>query len=135
MNCNECTTHCIKCDDFENQVDGEADITTLKDIRKTLMQHKVQTDGSLSGKIADWLTSKIGTMACIYLFTIFVSIPFIFPKTLEIVQFVGGTYIPLVLMPLIMVASNRTDKIREIRAEREYRILLVSDRIDEVMGD
>jgi uncharacterized membrane protein len=132
MACKDCATRCVECEEFEMLISTEKDINVLKGIRKTLIQHRIKADDSLQGKVADWLTAKVGTMNCIILFMVLVSTPFVFPKTMELVQFVGGTYIPLVLMPLIMVAGNRTDKIRELRAERENRIQLVYDCIEEL---
>jgi len=132
MKCSTCTTQCTDCADFELSVSEETNIGTLKMVRKVLLQHKIKPDDSITGKIADWLTAKIGTMACVAFFLAFANLPFAFPRTLEIVQFIGGTDIPLVLMPLIMVAANRTDKIREMRAAHEYRIQLVYDRIEEL---
>ena len=135
MTCDNCTNPCLECEDFELLISAENNTDTLKGIRKTLMQRKVKPDASFSGKVADWLTAKVGTMNCIIAFALLVCTPFVFPQTMAFVQFIGGTFIPLVLMPLIMLAGNRTDIIRELRAERENRIQLVYDRIEELKGE
>ena len=107
-------------------------MTALVNIRKGLIQHRVTADCSVQGIVADWLTAKIGTMWCMAAFLAFVCIPFALPPTLAIITFIGGTAIPLVLMSLFLISANRTDTLRELRAEREHRIQLVYDRIEEL---
>ena len=135
MACEDCNAECVSCEEFEALISEETEQERLVAIRKGLILHRVVADTSLQGKIADWLTAKVGTMGCIIAFALLVMLPFVFPKTLNMVQFIGGTFIPLLLMPLFLLAANRTDAIREQRAEREHRIQLVYDRIEEIKGD
>ena len=67
-----------------------------------------------------------------YIFIIMVTIPLLFPQTMPAVQYISSGYLQLILLPLIMVAQNRDNKVREMKAEREYRMLLIADRIDEL---
>ncbi len=132
MECSTCTTQCMDCVDFELAVSTENNIDTLKGLRKDLMQYRVKLADSIQGRFADWLTAKVGTMGCMAFFLLFVCLPFAVPKLTEMVQFIGGTAIPLVLMSLFLISANRSDQLREQKTEREYRIQIIYDRIEEL---
>lgn len=131
--CEECIKLCVECDNFEEMIESINDVRLLKKIRLELSSHKTLNDeGGVSGKISNWIVSKIGTMMFTYFCVILVTIPLILPTTMPVIQYISSGYLQLVFLPLIMVSSNRSDKVREMHVERQYRMLLVSDRIDEL---
>ena len=133
MGCEECIIACVSCADFESKIQNEYNIEALKLLRKSLMAYHPVASIDISGRIADFIVSKVGTMFCVYLFIIMVTIPLIFPQTMSVVQYISSGYLQLILLPLIMVSQNRDNKVRDMKAEREYRMLLIADRIDELL--
>lgn len=131
--CEECVKYCVQCEDFESMIETINDTTLLKKIRLELSSHKTIPDDKISGKIADWIVDKVGTMTFFFFCILMVTIPIILPITMPVIQYISSGYLQLILLPLIVVAGNRADKVRELRQQREYRMLLVSDRIDELM--
>jgi len=135
MNCDTCVkdiVECHECEEFEMYVENNTDSKKLKEIRRFLIKEKIPTDNSISGKIADFLVSKVGTMSCFYFFMLLSTIPVIFPETMTVIGYISSGYLQLILLPLIMVSTNRTDMIRVQKAEREWKIHLVTDRIEEL---
>lgn len=133
MGCKECIIACVSCEDFESKIQNEYNIEALKLLRKSLMAYRPVASTDISGRIADFIVSKVGTMFCVYLFIVMVTVPLIFPQTMSVVQYISSGYLQLILLPLIMVSQNRDNKVRDIKAEREYRMLLIADRIDELL--
>jgi len=136
--CDNCETeviNCNTCEDFDVYVNSISDIQKLKKIRKILIFQKPQNDASFNGKIADMLVAKVGTMGCFYAFIVLATIPLISQNLMQFVSYLSSGYLQLVLLPLIMVASNRTDAIREQRNEREWKISLVNAAIEELLED
>lgn len=123
----------MSCDDFETSISNEISLDVLKKIRKNLILHKVQNSSTISDKIADFIVDKVGTMAFFWFCVALTTTPLIFPIVMPVIQYISSGYLQLILLPLIMVAGNRSDKLKELRSIREYKILFVSDRIDEIM--
>lgn len=137
-NCFECKDepmNCHTCEEFETYIAGITDISKLKYVRKNLMIQKPKIDDSINGKIADWLTDKVGTMWCFYVFIVLATVPVIEPKLMSTVGYFSSGYLQLILLPLIVVAGNRTDIIREQKNEREWKINVINDRIDELNNE
>jgi len=136
--CDNCETealNCHNCLEFETYVNTITDIQKLKQIKKLLIIQKPQVDNSFNGKIADFLVSKVGTMGCFYAFIVLATIPLIIPSLMQFLGYLSSGYLQLVLLPLIMVAGNRTDAIREQRNEREWKINLINAAIEELLED
>jgi hypothetical protein len=129
---------CFDCSDFSSSVfahqiieavntgEVEADEDMLQDFnryasRKFIPTIKRQTV-SKSDKLAVWLVANIGTMPFLAACFILVNTPVVFPKTMEVVNFIGGSYISLLLMPLIMIASNLQQKRAEMREEAAFKL-------------
>jgi len=136
--CDNCETevlNCHNCSDFDAYVSSISDLQKLKQIKKILIFQKPQVDNSFNGKIADLLVSKVGTMGCFYSFIVLATIPLIFQNLMQFLSYLSSGYLQLVLLPLIMVAGNRTDAIREQRNEREWKINLINAAIEELLED
>jgi len=132
MDCFGCETRCINCEELEVKVTYETDVARLRDIRRNLMQEKVKADQSTSGICADWVSAQVGTVWFLIASAVLVTVPFFVPALMTVIGYISSGYMQLLLPILIMIAANRVDKVREAKSEREYRILLVSDRIDEL---
>ena len=135
MKCDGCIENiisCHECEDFELYIDNCTNIKRLKEIRKFLITEKLQIDNSISGKMADFLVSKVGTMSCFFSFIVLSSIPVIFPSTMAVVGYISSGYLQLIILPLIMVSGNRTDAIRVLKADREWKINIVTAKIEEL---
>jgi uncharacterized membrane protein len=134
---------CFDCSDFSSSVfahqiieavnsgEIEADENMLQDFSKYVNKKFIPTSKlqaqSMSDKLAVWLVANIGTMPFLIACFILVNIPIVFPKTLEVVNFIGGSYISLLLMPLIMIAGNLQQKRAEMREEAEFRLSIKQD--------
>jgi uncharacterized membrane protein len=134
MLCDKCSSQCLTCSEFEAIVTAETDATVLKSVRLDLSKFKYKNNESWSGRFADSIVNKVGTMPFFYVCCLLAVSPLAFPQINTIVQYISSAFLQLVLLPLIMIAQNRQEAIVAARAEREYRMLLVSDRIDELAG-
>jgi uncharacterized membrane protein len=132
MLCDGCSHLCLVCEKFEGIVTSETDITVLRDLRLSLSQYKNIEHDSMQGRFADHIVSKVGTMPFFYFCVALSIVPFAFPITTPYVQYVSSSFLQLVLLPLIMIAQNRQEHINKAKSQREYRMLLISDKIDEL---
>lgn len=135
MACIDCNLNCFSCDEFEDKVSKEVSIEILKQIRKDIMSNPLKSNFSMSDKIANFIVAYVGTMWFFYFCIVMVTVPLVLPQTMPVIQYVSSGYLQLILLPLIMIATNIGDKAREAKSEREYRVLLISDRIDELMDE
>lgn len=135
MLCDQCNHLCLTCPSFEGLITVESDPLKLKEIRRALAVNILPVGGKISERFADFIVSKVGTMPFFYLCIVLAMSPLLYPQSTTIVQYVSSSFLQLVLLPLIMIAQNRQDKNNQIKAEREYRMLLISDRIDELMDE
>lgn len=136
--CTDCeleVINCHDCEEFENYVMAINDLGKLKTIRRNLMLIKPSLEDTISGKIADWLVSVVGTMSCFYLFIVLATIPLVFPGLMSVVGYFSSGYLQLILLPLIMVAGNRADALREQKNEKEWKINLISNIIEEMIDN
>lgn len=83
---------------------------------------------SFLDRFALFLTNWIGTIYCFIIFCILVFIPFAFPSTLTMVQFISSAFLQLVLLPLIMVAGNLQQRHAEFKAEEDYQINIKAEK-------
>ena len=67
-------------------------------------------------KVAIYLTVSIGTMACVYVFTLFTLLPIVMPSTMRVIEFVSSSVLQLVLLPVLMVGENLLSRGAEDRA-------------------
>ena len=74
--------------------------------------------------IAVYLTRAVGTMWCVYAFTILSLFPLIVPSTTNVVQYISSGVLQLVLLPAIMVGSAILNESAERRAQQDHEILL-----------
>jgi hypothetical protein len=134
---------CFDCSDFSSSVfahqiieavnsgEIEADENMLQDFSKYVNKKFIPTSKlqaqSISDKLAVWLVANIGTMPFLAACFILVNTPIVFPKTLEVVNFIGGSYISLLLMPLIMIAGNLQQKRAEMREEAAFKLSIKQD--------
>lgn len=126
-------------------------INTLEDLRREFApvinvneEHKSHL--SKADKIALFITKRVGTMTFFYLCVALVVVPFVFPTTLPVVQYISAGLLQLLLLPLIMIGQNLQGRHSELRAQHDYEtnvkaekeiesILLHLEKQDEIMLD
>ena len=128
----QCAQRCRICDEFEEHVNTEDKLPALLDMRKSLMKNERQRRVGFSDRIADFIVSKVLTMWFFYLCNFIAFVPLLWPQAMTILQFVSSSWLQLVFLPLLGVVANRQEALNSRRAEREYRMLLLNDRIDEI---
>lgn len=74
--------------------------------------------------IALKLIMTISTIWCVYLFLIWSLLPIFIPITRDVVFYISGGVLQLVLLPGIMVGQNILGKHTEIRAEKDHKALM-----------
>jgi hypothetical protein len=73
--------------------------------------------------IAVKITVIVGTMWCVYAFSLLVAIPLIFPDTQSTVMFISSSFLQLVLLPILMVGQQvLSESADQQRAEDHMRI-------------
>ena len=94
------------------------------DIVAKFIPHHVNTQHAdsmtLGDRFALWIANKVGTLPFFWLCNALVVIPFIIPKAMSIVQFISSGYLQLVLLPLILIATNLQNRHDSLRADAHY---------------
>ena len=75
------------------------------------------------------LSAMFATMECFYAFTLLVLLPLIWPRSLEVVQFISSGWLQLVALPLLAVSGVIIGTKAEERAAQDHAAImeLVSD--------
>ena len=86
-------------------------------------------------QVALFVTEKVGTMSCAYLFAViaFVSLPeaILSEDPLEIVSWIAETFLQLVLLSIIIVGQNIQSEIAEQQAQTDRETLAAIKRLTE----
>ena len=86
-------------------------------------------------QVALFVTEKVGTMFCAYLFAViaFVSLPeaILSEDPLEIVSWIAETFLQLVLLSIIIVGQNIQSEIAEQQAQTDRETLAAIKRLAE----
>ena len=86
-------------------------------------------------QIALFVTEKVGTMSCAYLFAViaFISLPeaILSEDPLEIVSWIAETFLQLVLLSIIIVGQNIQSEIAEQQAQTDRETLAAIKRLAE----
>ena len=86
-------------------------------------------------QVALFVTEKVGTMSCAYVFAIiaFVSLPeaLLSEDPLEIVSWIAETFLQLVLLSIIIVGQNIQSEIAEQQAQTDRETLTAIKRLAE----
>ena len=86
-------------------------------------------------RIALWVTEKVGTMWCAYAFCLLalISLPEALAShdLLKIVSWVAQTFLPLVLLPIIIVGQNIQSNIAEQQADTDSKTLIAIRQLAE----
>lgn len=91
---------------------------------------------ALNESIAIKATTLIGTMSCVYLFTLWSILPIAFGGSRDVVFYVSGGILQLVLLPLIMVGSSLLSRVTEERAKEDHTALMTEvGEIREILDD
>jgi uncharacterized membrane protein len=94
------------------------------DIVARFIPHHVNTQHAESmtagDKFALWIANKVGTLPFFWLCNALVITPLIAPSTMPVVQFVSSGYLQLVLLPLILIATNLQNRHDSLRADAHY---------------
>lgn len=97
------------------------------------VHHKVHGRGwygRFNSRLAVWVTEKVGTMTCAYLFTAIALIGL--PTTLQqmrtdgalpLVQWIAQAFLQLVLLSVIMVGQRVIGEAQDARAEADHQTL------------
>ena len=93
-------------------------------------------------KIMIGITGIVGSSLFV-LFCILLSFtPFVFPSTLNLVQFISSGFLQLILLPIVLISGNLQSRHSELRAEADYQTNLkaeleiqrLHDKLDALMG-
>lgn len=98
-------------------------------IRNINKEHKENL--SLQEKIALNITRGVGSMYCAYIFAIIalISLPdAISSGKAAVVSWIAQTFLQLVLLSIIMVGQNVSNKHSELRAEAEYELNIKNEK-------
>ena len=91
--------------------------------------------GELNKKVALFITEKVGTMSCAYLFALiaFISLPEALSSEdpLEIVSWIAETFLQLVLLSIIIVGQNIQSEIAEEQAQTDRETLIAIKKLAE----
>ena len=86
-------------------------------------------------QVALFVTEKVGTMFCAYLFAViaFVSLPeaILSEDPLEIISWIAETFLQLVLLSIIIVGQNIQSEIAEQQAQTDRETLAAIKRLAE----
>ena len=86
-------------------------------------------------QVALFVTEKVGTMSCAYLFAViaFVSLPeaILSEDLLEIICWIAETFLQLVLLSIIIVGQNIQSEIAEQQAQTDRETLAAIKRLAE----
>ena len=86
-------------------------------------------------QVALFVTEKVGTMSCAYLFAViaFVSLPeaILSEDPLEIISWIAETFLQLVLLSIIIVGQNIQSEIAEQQAQTDRETLAAIKRLAE----
>mgnify|MGYP004040270167 FL=1 len=89
----------------------------------------------LNKKVALFITEKVGTMSCAYLFALiaFISLPEALSSEdpLEIVSWIAETFLQLVLLSIIIVGQNIQSEIAEEQAQTDRETLIAIKKLAE----
>ena len=78
----------------------------------------------INNHLALKITLAIGTMGCVYAFTLLVAVPLFFPATTNIIMFLSSSFLQLVLLPVIMVGQRLLTRDQDARAEQDHNALI-----------
>ena len=86
-------------------------------------------------QVALFVTEKVGTMSCAYLFAViaFISLPeaILSEDPLEIISWIAETFLQLVLLSIIIVGQNIQSEIAEQQAQTDRETLAAIKRLAE----
>lgn len=126
---------CVSCGNFERHIQSVDSVPLLKAMRRSLVADSVPPKGSKVEEFAGWVAySVVYTGAFFVLCNLLPFVVFIWPQeeVYKTVNFVSSNWWQLALLPLIGLAMKRKERIDDHRDERQYRMLLIGERIDEL---
>jgi hypothetical protein len=128
-------TRCHSCDRFEEHIESVESVPMLRGIRRNVMARQRPEPGTWIEEWSCWIANKVIFTGGFFIVCNLVAFtPLVFETDLvfKIVNWVSSNWWQLVLLPLIGIATKRQDKLNEFNNQRQYRILLISERIDEL---
>lgn len=131
MSCSGCLDPaCDLCPDFESYVEAEEQTSVLKQLRNRLMKPGAAAY-PWPQRFADWLVARVSTLK-FFAFCIVLSLsPLVWQEQQNNVLYISNIF-QLTLLPVILIAGARQAEMDRERTEREYRMMLVSERIQEL---
>ena len=76
-----------------------------------------------NNQLAAFLTVVVGSMWTAYAFAIMVFIPLFIPSTQMTIMFISSSFLQLILLPIIMVGQNLSNKKSEKRAIQDHMMI------------
>jgi hypothetical protein len=83
----------------------------------------------LNERIALWVTSAVATMGCVWAFTAWALIPLVWGDARDVVFYVSGGILQLVLLPVILVGQSLLARGQDVMAKEQH------DAVLEVLAD
>jgi hypothetical protein len=98
--------------------------------------------GRFNARLAVWVTNKVGTMTCAYLFTVIalIGLPASLRQAqtdgpLPVVQWIAQTFLQLVLLSVIMVGQRVIGEGQDARAEADHETLTALHALTKQVND
>lgn len=129
---------CAVCENFERHVEAIENPLMIWAMRKNLISQVKAPRGGRLEELASWVAYYlVFTSGFFIICNTLAFLPLIWPSDVvfKIVNWVSSNWWQLVLLPLIGMAQKRQDRLNEFMNQRQYRILLLSERLDEIKGD
>lgn len=86
-------------------------------------------------RIAIYITSRVGTMNCVYAFLAFAFLPMIWPASMNTVQFISSGVLQLILLPLVMVGTKYMTAESDRQAKEMHDTVMVELNIVQDMSE
>ena len=131
---------CFQCDNFSESAyldnlisaiengDIDSDQDVMKEYAKRCPRGKcgkrAKEDIPLVERGMIKIIEGVGTTWCVIAFVILATIPLIWPALMPTVGYLSSGYLQLVLLPLIMVGQNVSERRTEARAKIDFRAQL-----------
>lgn len=129
---------CMTCVKFEQHVQAVESLTVLQVMRRGLISTSKPPRGSLVEEWSSWIANKVVFTATFFLVCNalpFVAVVWQNDMVFKIVNWISSNWWQLALLPLMGLAGKRSEKVNDFRDERQYRILLIGERLDEIRGN
>lgn len=126
---------CVECKKFEQHVQAIESPVLLKVMRRQIIDRGCRTKATRLERAATCVANRVVFTPLFFVVcNMLAFVPVLWPSdtVFKVVNWVSSNWWQLVLLPLIGIASKMQERQNDFRDERQYRILLISERLDEL---